>query len=186
MLTDHPERRFAVGAVLRLEGSDRVLTVRQAEPVADGPGWWLRFEEVGDRTAAEELRDTYLEADVAPDDREPGTWRWHEIEGLAVRSTDGRTVGTVIEVYRAGGAEVFVVRGPDGELDVPAVRGVVTELAPERGEVIVDLATLDLDARPVEGDDYVRPRDRRPGRRRPRSTRRPPASDAPTAGTDGP
>ena len=98
-----------------------------------------------------------------PDEpREPGRWFFHELEGLAVRSTTGEPLGTVVEIYRAGGAEVFVVRGPRGELDVPGVTGIVTELAPERGEMIVDLDALDLDARPVEDDEYVRPRDRRP------------------------
>ena len=57
---------------------------------------------------------------------------------------------------------MFVVRGPRGELDVPGVRGIVIDLAPERGEMIVDLDALALDARPVEDEGYVRPRDRRP------------------------
>ena len=56
---------------------------------------------------------------------------------------------------------MFVVRGPRGEIDIPGVHGIVTDLAPERGELIVDLDALALDARPVE-DDYVRPRERRP------------------------
>jgi hypothetical protein len=92
----------------------------------------------------------------------PGLWFFHELVGLAVRSRTGEDLGSVVEIYRAGGAEVFVVRGPRGELDVPGVRGIVAELAPERGEMIVDLDSLALDARPVEDDDYVRPRDRRP------------------------
>ena len=112
--------------------------------------------------AAETLRDRYLEIDTPAEEGEPGRWFWHELEGLAVRSTAGEDVGQVVDIYRAGGAEVFVVRGPRGELDVPGVRGVVTELAPERGEMIVDLDVLDLDARPVDDEDYVRPRDRRP------------------------
>ena len=53
------------------------------------------------------------------------------------------------------------MRGPRGEIDIPGVQGIVTDLAPERGELIVDMDALALDARPVE-DDYVRPRDRRP------------------------
>jgi hypothetical protein len=130
--------------------------------VADGPGWWLRFREIPDRNAAERLRDVYLEIDAPEEPRQPGLWFFHELEGLAVRSQAGEDLGTIVEIYRAGGAEVFVVRGPRGELDVPGVHGIVTELAPERGEMIVDLDALALDARPVEDEDYVRPRDRRP------------------------
>ncbi len=195
LLTDRPEDRFPVGATLFLEGTDERLTIAESTPVADGRGWWLRFREFGDRTLAEErLRDRYLEI-VAPEEpREEGRWLWHELMGLAVASTTGEPLGEIVDIYRAGGAEVFVVRGPRGELDVPGVRGIVTELAPERGAMVVDLESLALDARPVEDDDYVRPRDRRPHKqpkRRPTTAAsgsadsRPPGSTPPeTRGPD--
>ena len=176
VLTDRPDDRFVSGAVLYPEGGGRGLTITEASPVGGGPGWWLQFAEVRDRETAEALRDVYLEIDTPDEPREPGRWLWHELEGLAVRSATGEELGRITELYRAGGAEVFVVRGPRGELDVPGVHGIVLDLAPERGEMIVDLEALDLDARPVE-DDYVRPRDRRPRNpRRPSSKARPPAS----------
>jgi 16S rRNA processing protein RimM len=162
LLTDRPEDRLVPGTTLYLEGTDETLTIDEASPVADGPGWWLRLREIPDRNAAERLRDVYLEIDAPIEARVPGRWFFHELEGLAVRSESGEDLGTVVEIYRAGGAEVFVVRGPRGELDVPGVRGIVTDLAPERGEMIVDMDALALDARPVEDGDYVRPRDRRP------------------------
>jgi 16S rRNA processing protein RimM len=181
LLTDHPEDRFVVGGVLHPEGSADALTIAEAAPVADGPGWWLRFRELPSREAAEALRDRYLEIEAPEEEREPGRWFFHELVGLAVRSTAGEDLGTVSDIYRAGGAEVFVVRGPRGELDVPGVRGIVTELAPEKGEMIVDLDALDMDARPVEDDDYVRPRDRRPQKqpKGPRGPAQPPKGTGP-------
>jgi 16S rRNA processing protein RimM len=176
LLTDRPEDRFREGAGLYPEGAATALTIADARPVADGPGWWLRFREVPDRTAAEALRGVYLEIDPPDEPREEGRWPWHELLGLAVRSTSGEDLGQVVDLYRAGGADVFLVHGPRGELDVPGVRGIVVDLAPERGEMTVDLDTLALDARPVDDEDYVRPRDRRPRRvPKPRSPRpRPP------------
>lgn len=168
LLTDQPEKRFAEGARVFREGGREPLTVATASPVADGPGWWLTFHEVTDRTAADALRGVYLEIDPPDEPREPGRWLWHELEGLAVRSSAGEDLGHIREIYRAGESEVFLVRGPGGELDVPGVRGIVVELAPERGEMIVDLDALALDARPIEAEGYVRPRDRRPRRRRSR------------------
>ncbi len=171
LLTDRPEARFAVGGHLFPEGTDERLTIAEAEPVADGPGWWLRFREIGDRTLAEErLRNRYLESEQLDEPREGGRWLWHELRGVAVASGTGEALGEIVDVYRAGGAEVFVVRGPRGELDVPGVRGIVVELSPERGVMVVDLERLALDARPVDDEEYVRPRDRRPHkqpRRRP-------------------
>ena len=46
VLTDHPEERFAAGAVVHLESSVSVLTVAEAAP--DRPGWLVRFREIPD------------------------------------------------------------------------------------------------------------------------------------------
>ena len=86
------------GRVLHPEGSAQELKIAEASPVADGPGWWLRFVGLGGRSAVEHLRDVYLETQVTADDRAPGTWRWHELVGLAVRGSDGRQLGTIREV----------------------------------------------------------------------------------------
>jgi hypothetical protein len=72
---------------------------------------------------------------------------WHEVIGSEVRGREGRVLGRVTDVYRAGEREVYVVRGGDvGDFDLAAVKGTVVEFAPERGEIVVDEATLDLDA----------------------------------------
>ena len=163
VLTDRPEERFVRGAVLHPEGQGERLTIARSQPVADGPGWWLTFTERTTREAAHSLRDQYLEIVEPAGTRPEGTFFWHEILGLAVRGTDGRELGTVREVYRAGEAEVFVVEGPRGEIDVPAVRGIVVSLDPGAGEIVVDTDALALDDRPIESD---------PPRERPRSPRR--------------
>lgn len=151
VLTDRPAERFAVGSVLHCEGSDEPLTIRAAVAVADGPGWRLQFEEITDRNGAERLRDAYLEAATASG-LGRGEYYWHEVIGVEVTDTSGRVLGTVRDVYRAGGAEVFVVRGgPIGEFDVPAVRAFIRVLAPRRGEIVVDADALELAVPPVRG-----------------------------------
>ena len=163
VLTDRPDDRFAVGSVLMVEGAPRRLTVASASPVADGPGWWLSFREVRGRTSAETLRDAFLEIEVdRATDLGPDEAYWHEVIGSRVRGRDGRDLGTVADVYRAGEAEVYVVRGgPPGEFDVPAVRGIVVEFAPRGGEIVVDEAVLDLAGPPVGSPP---PRERKPHR----------------------
>ncbi len=146
VLTDRPEARFAGGARLYREGGDVALTVADAVDIPDGPGWRLRFQEIPDRNAAESLRGAYLEAEVAPGEAlDRGTYYWHEIVGLPVRGLDGEELGTVADVYRVAENDVYVVRGgPRGEFDVPAVRDFVRDLAPRRGEMIVDAVALEL------------------------------------------
>ena len=143
-LTDRPDDRFAVGRVLYPEGGDTVLTVAAVH--RDGPGLRVRFAELPDRTAAEVLRDSYLEAVVGPGEQlGRGEYYWHQLIGAAVADTHGASLGEVVDVYRAGGAEAVVVRGPRGDLDVPLVRSVVRIFAPDRGEIVVDTDALGLD-----------------------------------------
>lgn len=121
-------------------------------PVEDGPGWRLRFREIRDRNAAEPLRDAYLETVVdRAADLEPGAAYWHEVIGTEVRGGDGRVLGTVRDIYRVGEAEVLVIGGgPVPEFDVPNVRSLVTTFAPDRGEIVVDEAALDLGGEAVD------------------------------------
>jgi 16S rRNA processing protein RimM len=142
-LTDRPDERFAVGEVLFREGESSPLTIAEAD--TDALGWRVRFAEVSDRTAAESLRDVYLEAVVAPGQELPrGEFYWHQVVGSAVADVDGTALGEVVDIYRAGGADVAVVHGPAGELDVPLVRSVVRIFAPGRGEIVVDGEALGL------------------------------------------
>ena len=77
-----------------------------------------------------------------------GAYFWHEVIGTTVTGVDGAVLGTVRDVYRSGGAEVYLVDGgPYGEFDVPAVRAFVRVFAPRRGEIVVDAEALDLTAR---------------------------------------
>jgi 16S rRNA processing protein RimM len=164
ILTDNPEERYAPGSVLHREGSADPLTVAWSSPVADGPGWRVRFSEVTTREAAEALKGAYLEWVAGPDaELGRGEYFWHEVIGAAVRGVDGTELGTVRDVYRSGGAEVFLVDGgPYGEFDVPAVRAFVRVFAPRRGEIVVDTEALDL----------TPPRSRREGTDRPKAPRR--------------
>ena len=142
-LSDRAEERFAVGRVLYVEGRETELTIVESTP--DALGWRLRFAEVPDRNTAEALRDVYLEAVVALGEELPrGEFYWHEIIGATVKDVDDSILGKVVDIYRAGGADVVVVRGPAGELDVALVRSVVRVFDPARGEIVVDGEALGL------------------------------------------
>ena len=136
--------RFEAGSVLHAEGSDRPLTIVSAQ--RDGPGLLVRFREVPDRPTAERLRDKYLEVDPTPGDLPADTYYWHEIIGCAVTTGTGAEVGTVGDIFRVGGSEVYVVNGPGGEVLVPAVASVVMKLDPENKSIVVDGVALGLES----------------------------------------
>ena len=150
-LTDHEDERFVAGCRLFVEGAATPLTLVEAQP--DSHGWRLRFAEIRDRTAAEILRDVYLEAEVPEDARVEGEFYWHEVIGAEVEDTDGTALGAVKDVYRAGGADVAVVAAPNGlEIDVPLVKSMVRTLDLASGRVVVDGEALGLRGESGEAD----------------------------------
>ena len=129
--------------MLHVEGSDEQLTVRESR--ADGPGLLVSFLEVADRNTADALRDKYLEAEVAAGKTLPeGAHYWHEVIGSTVTTSAGEDLGRVDDVFRVGESEVYVVKGPRGEVLVPAVGSIVTELNPAQKRVVVDAEALGL------------------------------------------
>ena len=169
------------GAVLFREGDDRPLTIASAVAIADGPGWRIRFREIGSREIADSLRGAYLESVVRPDeDLARGSYYWHEVIGCAVRGVDGAELGVVKDIYRIGETEVFTVDGgPYGSFDLPAVRAFIRVFAPRRGEIVIDAESLDLRPRRSHELDPDRPK---APRRRARGTK----ADAVPDGPGGP
>ncbi|WP_291792348.1 ribosome maturation factor RimM [Brevibacterium sp.] len=80
--TDDPEARFVPGAVFTTEPDIGELTLARAR-------WhrerlMLTFEEVADRTRAEEIRNTLLHVDEEDAAAEDDAWQVEELVGLAV------------------------------------------------------------------------------------------------------
>lgn len=100
----------------------------------------LRLDSVTDRTAAAELRGTYLyvpesEAVALP----PGEYFVHHIVGLTVMTLGGETLGTVAEVLHTGSNDVYVVRRDGREILLPATKEVVREIDLEAQIMRVEL-----------------------------------------------
>jgi 16S rRNA processing protein RimM len=173
ILTDRPAERFRPGTILYREGSEVPLTIRTAAAVEDGPGWRLTFREIADRTTAEALRGTFLEAEIGVTTLARGEYYWHEVIGAAVRDLSGADLGTVQDVYRVGETEVFAVGGgPRGDFDIPAVRAFIRVFAPRRGEIVVDADALELGPQPPGSTAAAGDRERPKAPRRRAGSRR--------------
>lgn len=83
---------------------------------------------------------------------------WDEVIGVQVNDIEGAVIGTVIDCYRAGGAEVYILRTPDGgELDLPAVASIIVSFKPREGVIIADLTGSDLTPRAPKRVKQSRP-----------------------------
>lgn len=143
--TDNPEERFAVGTVLKgRKPREQKLTNYTVEAAREHSGrLLLRLRGVEDRTASDALRGTLFLVDPAdlPASDDPDEFYDHELEGLAVRLTDGTPVGTVLEVLHSAAGELLSIRpeGQDaGELLVPFVAAIVTSVSVADGVIEID------------------------------------------------
>jgi len=136
--TDEPELRFALGSRLDTDPPD-------VGPLTVAAMRWhsgellIRFEGYRDRTAAEELRGTWLRVDsstLAPSG-DPDVFHDHELIGLTVRTVDGDDVGVVEDVLHPA-QDVLSVRGASGEILVPFVKAIVTDVDIKGGVVVID------------------------------------------------
>jgi len=145
--TDAPGERLAVGTVLQVPDGGRYRELAAAgRPTSltvtghrDNNGiLLLRFAEIDDRSAAEALRDTLLEADVPDEGDEEDAWYEHELLGLAVLDPGGSRLGEVAGLQRMAAQDLLVVRTPRGERLVPFVRAIVPVVDVAGGVVVVD------------------------------------------------
>jgi len=133
VLTDRDDR-LTPGSRLFLEGEAAARSIVDLEQGGRLPV--IRLEGVDGREQAEALQGRYLE--VEPEPLPEGSLYWHQIVGLAVRDEQGRALGTVVEVFRAGENEVYRVEVPgQPDLLLPALREVVRAIDLEAGSMTV-------------------------------------------------
>ena len=105
---------------------------------------FMNVEGVADRDAAEKLRGTRLYIDrahaVALD---ADTNFLADLYGLRGVVDDGRDLGKLTDVMQPGGNDVYVFKGPLGEVLVPALKSVVAKVDLQAGEMLLDGARLD-------------------------------------------
>jgi DNA-binding transcriptional LysR family regulator len=77
-------------------------------------------------------------ADLPPIN-DPDEFYDHQLEGLSVRTVDGRAVGTVAEVLHTSAGELLSVTAEsDGEVLVPFVSAIVTRVSLDEGIIEID------------------------------------------------
>lgn len=99
----------------------------------------VSLEGVADRDRAEALvgREVHQLREAMPP-LGPGEYYWFQLEGLRVWTTRGRYLGVLRRFLDTGAHDVYVVDGPQGEVLIPAVPEVVTEVDLEGRRILVD------------------------------------------------
>lgn len=138
--SDAPER-FAPGMSMTARppsGTPRTVKVASVRPFNDR--LLVRFEGCSTKDDTQTLHGAELT--IAKEDAAPlpaGTHYRFQLLGLRVRSRDGKHYGEITDVFATGSNDVYVIRGPEGELLLPALATVVFEVDLERGEMVVEI-----------------------------------------------
>jgi 16S rRNA processing protein RimM len=123
--TDEPDRRFAPGSSIVC--GDRTLTVATARHHSGR--LVVSFREVPDRTAAEAIHGSILEAVIDPSELPADTDEFydHQLVGLQARTGD-QAVGTVTGVVHGPHQDTLVLSIDGREVFVPFVSELVPEI----------------------------------------------------------
>lgn len=143
VLTAHPERivpeqRLYLGPDPSDVSAARLYTVAQSR--RHQQYLILQLRGVSDRSAADLLREQYVM--VALEDAIPledDEYYLFQVIGLDVITAQGEALGRVIDVIETGANDVFVVRGPRGEVLLPVIDECVQDIDLDKGTITVHL-----------------------------------------------
>lgn len=141
-ITCDPERFYDLEEVF-FEKNGRYEPVRVLSARVDANGAYLLLEGACDRNQAEALRGQLLYIDRAhavqlPEDAEFIC----DLIGCHGADENGRDLGELVDVMQPGGNDVYVFRGPLGEVLVPALKDVVRRVSVQEKEILFDAKRL--------------------------------------------
>lgn len=103
----------------------------------------LKFFEIGDRTEASGLTNSYVSAHTSQLEPLPeGDYYTHQLLGLQVYEEDGACLGTLNEILVTGANDVYVVQNDDGqETLIPATEEMILNVDINAGRMTVGKMT---------------------------------------------
>lgn len=73
---------------------------------------------------------------------EEGEYYWADLIGLNVKDLSGRHLGEIVNIFRTGANDVYVV-DHNKQYYIPAIKDVVKEISIAKGEMVIDSAPLE-------------------------------------------
>jgi 16S rRNA processing protein RimM len=142
ILTDYPERILQHRYLyLARPATPDDVTRYPVEAVRPHKGILLvKLGGCDDRDAVEGLRGMLVQIpfeEAVP--LEEGEYYHFQLEGIDVETDGGEWLGRVAQVLEAGVHDVFLIRGPRGEILLPSVEDVILQLDIEARKMVVHL-----------------------------------------------
>ena len=135
VLTDFPDRFSLLERVYL--GPERVpFELESARQYQKGV--LLKFRGYDTPEAAGELRGLMIEiplAEAMP--LGPAEYYEHQIIGLEAWTVDGEYLGTVDDILYPGSADVYVIKGGEKEILIPAIESIVVEIDLDSGRILI-------------------------------------------------
>lgn len=125
--------------VLRKKGEEgRVFKVRGVKP--KGKTFILTVEGIEDAEAVGRWfgADVFASSSIL-EELPPGEYYWKDLIGLRVVTEEGRYLGRVEDIMPTGSNDVYVCRGGEREILLPAVEDVVRKVDIDEGTMVVKL-----------------------------------------------
>jgi 16S rRNA processing protein RimM len=136
-LSDIPDR-FVTGA--RFFIGERAYVCEGSRQ--QGKMLLLKLQGINDRNDAADLQGSILETPASETPSLPeGTFYHYQIVGMDVWTTDGRSLGKVIDIITTGSNDVYVVQTTEGEVLIPATPDVVTNVDMDSGKITIEVIT---------------------------------------------
>jgi len=112
--------------------------VRRIHFIANGKEAILRLTALTNPEEAAELRGERVWADLIALPALPENEYYHyQLLGLDVSDEGGKLLGRLSEIIETGANDVYVVRGPAGEVLLPAIDGVILAVDMEAGTMTI-------------------------------------------------
>lgn len=131
------KKRFELLESVKLRGADyKIESIKyQTKYII------LKFRGIDSIETAETYRNEYIEIEriesYQPDE---GKYFYYQLEGLKVKTVEGRLLGEIVEIMQLPANDVYVVHNAEGgEILLPAVDDVVKKIDIENGVMLVEL-----------------------------------------------
>ena len=135
-----PRENIATYQRLMLDQGDGWQSWKLSSGRRQGKNVVLKLKGCNDRSAAEALAGAKIAIyrDQLPELDAPDEFYWTDLEGLAVETTEGESLGEIDHLFETGSNDVLVVRG-DRERLVPFIwEQVVQEVDLDERRMVVD------------------------------------------------